>query len=583
MQYFPVLLETAGNQSYIFASNRLRENAGASNNVYCAGTRLVIDALTKVFGEQNRYAGLASLKTTKDFIREIDRLADGSADHEIVLATSGKALLLIAEETKAKELISAVTKRALEQYPGLLVLGVIGEQVCPADKSPTEMGELIRKIHKDINRVKQGLPPSEVRFPNMAFLQPCHSSRFPAQCILKEHGEGDKQPYGAGVSAKRGDEGNLRDRPWFDRICRDLDQFKYLGKPLAMSLQDLDNMEELDWSAIIHADGNGFGQVFQNFDQYASENCRINNGRQLLDLYRRFSGTLEMCGLKAFAEALQGVERKDKGSKKEKAEEYYCPVVPVVLGGDDLTVIMDGRQAIKFSERYLEAFERLTTSEELDVYEKQTNYISKVTGGRQLGACAGIAIVKPHHPFHRAYELAEELLVSAKSCVYRLNTAVSALDFHVLYDGGATDLEKLRDRSKIRNDRLTLRPYVVSPSETFKGLVQDKDLNGVDLCRMTDLRKWHKEIGLNESGEEGQEQQSAIPRSQLYMLRSALFEGRELTQHRLSLIVRRYKKLPFDLYLEIQDGAFATPLLDVLELDTIENQAIPIGLGEQND
>ena len=35
-------------------------------------------------------------------------------------------------------------------------------------------------------------------------------------------------------------------------------------------------------------------------------------------------------------------------------------------------------------------------------------------GVKRLGICAGIAIIKPHYPFHQAYGLAENLLKSAK-------------------------------------------------------------------------------------------------------------------------------------------------------------------------
>lgn len=72
---------------------------------------------------------------------------------------------------------------------------------------------------------------------------------------------------------------------------------------------------------------------------------------------------------------------------------------PVVIGGDDLTVVSRADLAIPFVREYLDSFEKKSEAEK--------------TVGR-LSACAGIAFVKSSYPFYYAYNLAETLCGIAK-------------------------------------------------------------------------------------------------------------------------------------------------------------------------
>lgn len=591
MKSFPVLLETGGNQRYIFATNRLRENAGASNNIFEAGTSLAIEAVCEVFPD-SRYTELQNSRTTREFLRKLDDASGFKDGHEIVLATSGKALLLTDSEDNARKLVTSATRKALEKFPGLVLTGAIGEAIEIDTASVEEMSKRIRLLHEQTNAIRARLVPGEVLFPMRPFLQLCHSSGLPAQVLLKEHSKGDEHAYSSVVAAKRGDD--LKSRPWFDRISADLKE-QQLKFELAMSMEPLERnkalegFEALDWLAIVHADGNGFGKYFLEFGEHA-KSAGASNAREMLDLYRRFSGALEICGLKAFADAVSKISETSVRIEG-KARKIY-PLVPIILGGDDLTVVMDGRQSLKFTEAYLKAFENVTAEKDLGLYGDaanknrdpvEMNAIRLVTGRAELGAAAGVAIVKRHFPFHRGYELAEALLSSAKQTKVKLGgPAVSAMDFHMLFDGGATDLEDIRAKLRTSDAVLTHKPYIVSESDRVQNSIEaaekkkPEDKIGLepawaDLRYLKDLRKIIDGLkpgnGL-----------PPVPNTQLHVLRDALFQGVEIANARFGQISHRYRNIAFSskkdgkLYADLGDDQYSTMLIDLIELIDLEGR-----------
>ncbi|WP_276670589.1 hypothetical protein [Schaalia cardiffensis] len=88
-----VMLETNGNQPFIFSSPRLRENIGASYQL----TRL------------------------KEWTQEVLRISEESP--QWVSRSSGKVIVRTDSEEEASELIRCVTATAAAQAPGLDELG----------------------------------------------------------------------------------------------------------------------------------------------------------------------------------------------------------------------------------------------------------------------------------------------------------------------------------------------------------------------------------------------------------------------------------------------------------------------------
>ncbi len=80
-------------------------------------------------------------------------------------------------------------------------------------------------------------------------------------------------------------------------------------------------------------------------------------------------------------------------------------------------------------------------------------------------ACAGVAMVKTHYPFARAYDLADGLCKSAKAYLREEALTGSGLDWHFSLGGLYGSLAEIRQREyTVPAGSLTLRPVLLGPN-----------------------------------------------------------------------------------------------------------------------
>jgi hypothetical protein len=551
-----VLLETSSNQRYIFATNRLRENVGASELTYRVGTKTVLDAVSKVTGRPSLFDADDAVFRSNLLNPDLNPPLDGATRPavEVVVATSGKAILLVDGEETGKRIIRIVTKWACRRAPGLTVHGVIGvplESLTEASAVHSKLGELHRKLES----VRFQVPSQAERFQRLPFIAPCESSGLPSSEYDHREPKGIKSTT---VTKKLTASEGGKER--FQRVVqRVAPSVTLLSSPNALE----NNFKECGWTAVIHADGNGLGNIFLNFKDLAG----TEDGRQYLESYRKFSLALDVCTTNAFGIAAAGMQQKIQWTD--------LPLVPIVLGGDDLTVICDGQYAIRFTLEFLRAFEIQTS---LDDDEHCGGIISKIAfrafGVNRLGICAGISIVKPHYPFHAAYELAESLLKSAKQVKHfgggdRSGPSLSALDFHILYDSSASELDLIREKLFVDNGatRLTARPYVVSED------AEASEKTSAWLHRRLWKELENRVVAMRVPDQEDASRR-ALPNSQLHWLRETLFRGATEADAVMKLIRDRYRDKGFDTLL-VGNSLFAdsdsqnpkeTYLLDAIDV-----------------
>ncbi len=584
-----VLIETSGNQHYIFATNKLRENVGASELTHRAGTQLVLEAVSAE--TTKRIYEDADLDGRKMRANLLDRslnppIGNGCAV-EVIMATSGKALLLVKDKPTGERIVRNSTERALREMPGLVLQGAISESFDSLDAKDSEgefkLHKAIVNVHRRLQMIRYQLPSNETRFLRLPFVAPCMSSSLPAQTVVIERG--DRNLISALSQIKREN---------FDACQQRLESVIHAVNDRISLIRSVDELErrfkELSWVAVIHADGNGLGQIFQNFDRYTGLRDGICSPRDYIDEYRKFSLALDICTLNAAGYALDNLQERFR-SENEHNVGKAIPVVPLILGGDDITVLVDGQYALKFVYEFLRQFEResenITEYDYLKqdgkgnplrvdgktVFEILTNIVPRIAkgalGAPRLGICAGVAIVKPHFPFHQAYELAEQLLKSAKDVKWKITSKSqgeqypsSALDYHILYDSTLSRLDDIRGKMKSDNDAswLFARPYVVSD---LSDEVLEREISEPNWCRK---RRWPE---LDDRAAamiaKDEDNNRKLPNSQLHTLREALYLGRAETDARLNLIRHRYRdadlKSGFDVLLCNEGHDIARPTL----------------------
>ena len=292
-------LETGGNQAYIFASNKLRNVVGASELLYRVGTRYVEQAVYEV--------------TRRGF--SVDRIAEevpieamqGEAI-EVVIATSGKALLLARGEELAKNFIQAWSRIVVQEAPGLDAVAVYSRE--PVDPSlplsPSSKNSFLQAFRETSRQMTllraQGQASPLARFQRLPIAAECTYSGLPAVGLEAGIGGGAPLPVSGPAGAQR----EASRDPSFQARIRGL--FPENWESELFADKGLASLEGRDWLAVVHADGNGLGQLFIDFNRLVDElKNKAATGRDYICRYREFSSALDAISRETFREAVEAV------------------------------------------------------------------------------------------------------------------------------------------------------------------------------------------------------------------------------------------------------------------------------------
>ena len=468
--WYVVVFGTASVQRYVFQSNRLKENIGASYLVeYWLG-----DGLVEV-----TQADATSWNTyVEDPLRDLlENPIDKNKSINVIYIGGGNAALLCKSKSIAEKAIETWSREVLKNAPGLRV--VVGYSQISSCKS---LAKTYRDALDDLNLCEEALPFGTTLY-SLPVVRACISTGIPASETRRGEDNQDNQDEWISKFAvsKRDAVGTEKNpgraqRHIAEKFPAVLEKTEHLPgfSRFAIGLdEELGGRKGESHVAVVHADGNGMGdklnRVIDKTDQ---------GDAKFLHNLRAFSASTTNLSHKALNGTLLHLKRFLPQDPLENPEDVF-PLRPIVYGGDDLTFVCDGRIGLHLAAFYLREF---STCGKIRVCGQDES----------VDACAGVAIVPTKFPFDRAYGFADELCRNAKlHRRYKNASKGNWLDFQIFQEGATRSIKGLREtqyRTLARGrQRLDQRPYEVLVETAEKP--QGWDLF-VEILKTFQSRQW---------------------------------------------------------------------------------------------
>ena len=352
---------------------------------------------------------------------------------ESVVRAAGNIKFIFDKKEDCQKAVREFPKKVNTKAPGI----TISQAVVAFDE---DFGKAIDDL-EDLLKVQRNKPSRSVTS-GLIGIKRANNTGLPVVCVMEVD---EKIIYKDEPTLRKERSQNVKG------LCeKSFGKEALLEKEIAYNISDITDRN--DWIAVIHADGNGLGKVVQAV------------GKQK-DVFKEFSQKLDLATKEAANHAFIVVFNKFKDKR-------IIPIRPVVLSGDDMTVIIRGDLAIDYAKAFISAFEE-NTKEHLGVILREQQVFAEDKD--YLTACAGIAFIKSSYPFYYGYQLAEDLCGEAKKdtkAIYGADTNYlppSCMMFHKVQDSFINDYKDIVDRElTAKGDGLSFKagPYYIHPQDS---------------------------------------------------------------------------------------------------------------------
>jgi hypothetical protein len=434
------ILDVAGVQSYIFSSNKLKENLGASfiiKNIYDHHLSEVIKNHFTLDTFDIDFWKPSSADDNVPPKKDEFTLFGHYAFFDVCYIGGGNAILFFKSLEDFSGVMKKFTARLLVKAPGVHLISAHIETT-PEDIE-TNFKNQIQALRDQLTCNKNVILPN-IFLPRHGFTASCPRTGLSAE-VLEGHND-ESMPLSSVSVTKLHQADKTSFQNEFNDLLHDIHNSLNISEE-KRGLTFTDNIENLgqqqngddNFIAVVHIDGNQIGNFF-------TEQFKQNNRNSV----RRLSIDLAYRTWCSFSDLIEIILKDENGCllSKQNSAEKTLPVRPIIIGGDDITFVCPGKLGIYFAKTFMERFEAQT---------------SRLESG-PLTACAGIAIAKTKYPFFRAYKMAEALCDSAKKMRKKTGHNGSWLDFHIIEAAKTGDLDQVRENHfQTAQGRLFVKPY----------------------------------------------------------------------------------------------------------------------------
>lgn len=425
------MFKASGLQRYIFATNKLREVVGGSQMIAHLAGKYLDTTLDELGFERGR-------------------------DVQILQQAAGQATLLFHDETNARHFYAIWPVLVSQLAPGLETHQWMGE---------VEEGGLFDTLKAGWQALRALRNISQPAFPELTppVLRAARTSGAAVGVDSRDKQRLDR-PSRRKLDVERQNQAGLQDFEPGDV------RSEWMGCKWAADLQDIVRGEQ-NYLGVIHADGNrlgGFLIELANSIDRAKQASAIDDDR-ILSLYREFSSGLAGATRQAALDALGALPLNDA-----EMMDATVPARPVVVGGDDVTLIVPAARAVGVTAHFLRRFETLSSAFLAQLAQKYRLDVFDKPLARRFTACAGIIYQRWAQPLLTSYENAEALCAWAKSRSRLADgTTAGTLLFARTIDSSQVDFRTRLARDFVDPQsgiRLTAGPYSAAETPGFVSL-----------------------------------------------------------------------------------------------------------------